>query len=155
MVNSQRWSDDNKIIIDRSPGLGIIPYSSWIIPSVLLGAMVHTSIYRFTHPRSFWQPGSGHWGENQDRKIQITRTGTRTRDFQVVIQPFSHWTILAPLYIVWKFEEDLLKINNGIAYFVFSWFWRSIEPSDMCENCTCCRFQITVSSLILIIGLWN
>ena len=66
-VNSQRWSDDDEMMIDRSPGPRIIPYSFRIIPSVLLGAQIHRQIYT---PLVLLITQLGHCEVNQDRKIQ-------------------------------------------------------------------------------------
>ena len=54
------------MMIDKSPGPGIIPYSFRIIAGVLLGAQIHRQIYT---PPVILMNQSGQWGANKDRKI--------------------------------------------------------------------------------------
>ena len=144
MVNSRWWSDDDEMMIDRSPGPGIIPYSFRIIPSVLLGAEIHRQIYT---PPVLLITQSGRWGANQDRKIQNDRTGTRTQDLQVAIQPFSHWTILAPdiwcHYVLYKTWFTSLYVSIGRR----GSFWR-------CPACYFISKGNTYLILYLIIVGW-
>ena len=123
MVNSRWWNDDDAIMIDRSPGPGVIPYSFRIIPSVLLSAQIHRQIN--TPPPSFWLPSWGTGGQTRTENLEYPDWDSNPQPWNCQSNPYpSHWTIQAALTKS-KFQEKGICFTTScsLLYFVCHCIW--------------------------------
>ena len=96
-------------------------------------------------PSPFDNPVATLGGEPRQKNSEYPN-GTRTRDLQVAIQPFSHWAILAPLvegsgipylrlplFEHWKdfHRKTIFSVVNLRESFVFIFLRHSVQSSKM------------------------